>query len=127
MRARRALSRACPRPRDWATPMRSTITKTKGHFLFKDPATSEIYTLSLHDALPISGRYIQLEANPNADPEIRDFLVALRACTEGSLAGSDEAGYSEEKFLQVKRIIERFRSEERRVGEECRSRCWPYP
>ena len=58
------------------------------------------------------GRYIQLEANPNADPEIRDFLVALRACTEGSLAGSDEAGYSEEKFLQVKRIIERFRGRE---------------
>src|SRR5437870_9807747 len=24
-------------------------------FLFKDPATPEIYTLSLHDALPISG------------------------------------------------------------------------
>ena len=58
------------------------------------------------------GRYIQLEANPNVDPEIRDFLVALRACTEGSLAGSDEAGYSEEKFLQVKRIIERFRGRE---------------
>ena len=58
------------------------------------------------------GRYIQLEANPNADPEIRDFLAALRACTEGSLAGSDEAGYSEEKFLQVKRIIERFRGRE---------------
>src|SRR5438105_9672451 len=25
-------------------------------FFFKDPATTEIYTLSLHDALPISGR-----------------------------------------------------------------------
>src|SRR5688500_19862633 len=23
------------------------------HFIFKDPATTEIYTLSLHDALPI--------------------------------------------------------------------------
>ena len=31
------------------------------------------------------GRYIQLEATPNPDPEIRDFLAALRACTEGSL------------------------------------------
>src|SRR5665811_1246405 len=58
------------------------------------------------------GRYIQLEANPNLDPEIRDFLVALRACTEGSLAGSGDAGYSEEKFLQVKHIIERFRGRE---------------
>ena len=58
------------------------------------------------------GRYILLEASPNPDPEIRDFIAALRACTEGSLAGSDEAGYSEEKFVQVKRIIERFRGRE---------------
>src|SRR3712207_7974545 len=26
-----------------------------GHFFFNDTATTEIYTLSLHDALPISG------------------------------------------------------------------------
>src|SRR5438874_7784843 len=28
---------------------------TAPHFFFNDPATTEIYTLSLHDALPISG------------------------------------------------------------------------
>src|ERR1039457_5039620 len=72
----------------------------------------ETINRSLRGIVYNPGRYIQLEANPNADPEIRDFLVALRACTEGSLAGSDEAGYSEEKFLQVKRIIERFRGRE---------------
>src|SRR5207249_8421608 len=27
----------------------------RAHFLFPDPAPAEIYTLSLHDALPISG------------------------------------------------------------------------
>src|SRR2546429_3138056 len=27
-------------------------------FFFNDPATTEIYTLSLHDALPISGDYV---------------------------------------------------------------------
>ena len=53
-----------------------------------------------------------LEASPNADQEIRDFVTALRACTEGSLAGTDDAGYSEAKFVQVKRIIERFRGRE---------------
>jgi uncharacterized protein YPO0396 len=58
------------------------------------------------------GRYIQLETSPNPDQEIRDFLADLRACTEGSLAGSDEEGYSEGKFLQVKRLIERFRGRE---------------
>src|SRR5437867_5742481 len=29
-------------------------------FFFNDPATTEIYTLSLHDALPISERYLPI-------------------------------------------------------------------
>src|SRR3712207_9427278 len=31
-------------------------------FFFNDTATTEIYTLSLHDALPISGRYCRVHA-----------------------------------------------------------------
>jgi uncharacterized protein YPO0396 len=58
------------------------------------------------------GRYIQLEATPNPDQEIRDFLHDLRACTEGSLGTPETAAYSEKKFVQVKRIIERFRGRE---------------
>src|SRR6266508_3962888 len=34
-------------------------------FFFNDPATTEIYTLSLHDALPISGRRGSI---PNSGP-----------------------------------------------------------
>jgi uncharacterized protein YPO0396 len=55
------------------------------------------------------GRYIALEAQPTPDADIRDFQSELRACTEGTLAGSDDQQYSEAKFLQVKQIIERFR------------------
>jgi uncharacterized protein YPO0396 len=69
----------------------------------------EIINRSMHGINYNPGRYIQLEANANPDQEIRDFLQDLRACTEGSLAVSDSEAYSEEKFLQVKRIIERFR------------------
>jgi uncharacterized protein YPO0396 len=72
----------------------------------------EIINRSLRGIDYNPGRYILLEASPNPDQEIRDFIAALRACTEGSLAGSDEAGYSEEKFVQVKRIIDRFRGRE---------------
>jgi len=36
----------------------------------------------------------------------------IRACTEGSLTGSDDQAYSEAKFLEVKRIIERFQGRE---------------
>jgi len=58
------------------------------------------------------GRYIVLEAQPSQDADIRDFQTELRACTEGALTGSDDAQYSEAKFLQVKHIIERFRGRE---------------
>lgn len=58
------------------------------------------------------GRYIMLEPQSGADPEIRDFLQELRTCTEGALTGSEDNQYSENKFLQVKRIIERFRGRE---------------
>ncbi|MBV5328941.1 MAG: ATP-dependent exonuclease SbcCD, C subunit-like protein [Chlorobium sp.] len=59
-----------------------------------------------------AGRYITLEAQLNLDADIRDFQSELRACTEGSLTGSDDAQYSEAKFLQVRRIIDRFRGRE---------------
>lgn len=58
------------------------------------------------------GRYIVLEAQVSQDADIRDFQSELRSCTEGSLTGSDNAQYSEAKFLQVKSIIERFRGRE---------------
>lgn len=58
------------------------------------------------------GRFIVLEAQIAQDADIRDFQSELRACTEGSLTGSDDAQYSEAKFLQVKQIIERFRGRE---------------
>lgn len=59
-----------------------------------------------------TGRYIVLEARPTPDADTRDFQTELRACTEGALTGSDDSQYSEAKFLQVKRIIERFRGRE---------------
>jgi uncharacterized protein YPO0396 len=62
------------------------------------------------------GRYIVLESQPSPDAEIRDFQQELRACTEGAFTGSvdgtDDAQYSEVKFLQVKAIIDRFRGRE---------------
>ncbi|MBB5499054.1 ATP-binding protein [Paraburkholderia sp. MM5384-R2] len=59
-----------------------------------------------------AGRYIVLESQSSPDAEIREFQSDLRACTEGELTGSDDSQYSETKFLQVKRIIDRFRGRE---------------
>ncbi|SMG34911.1 ATP-binding protein [Dethiosulfovibrio salsuginis] len=57
-------------------------------------------------------RYIRIEAQLSHDVDVRDFQAELRACTEGTLTGSEENQYSDGKFLQVKRIIERFKGRE---------------
>ena len=67
---------------------------------------------SLSDIEYNPGRYILLEAQLNPDVDIRDFQQQLKACTEGALTGSDEAHYSEGKFLQVRSLIQRFRGRE---------------
>jgi len=68
-----------------------------------------IINQSLHEIDYARGRYIRLEEQTTSDPEVRDFQQDLRACTDNTLTGSDDAGYSEAKFLQVKQIIERLR------------------
>jgi uncharacterized protein YPO0396 len=72
----------------------------------------DLINRSLRDIDYNEGRYILLEPALSTDADIRDFQQELRACTEGALTGSDDAAYSEAKFIQVQRIIERFRGRE---------------
>jgi uncharacterized protein YPO0396 len=61
------------------------------------------------------GRYIKLLRQQTPHQEVRDFRADLRACTDGAVsagAGDGDDQYSEQKFLQVSRIIERFRGRE---------------
>ncbi|MEI2778160.1 MAG: SbcC/MukB-like Walker B domain-containing protein [Tetrasphaera sp.] len=56
------------------------------------------------------GRLITLTIQPSTNQEIRAFRDELRACTDEVIAADDQ--YSEERFLRVKRIIERFKGRE---------------
>ncbi|GAA0917797.1 ATP-binding protein [Virgisporangium aurantiacum] len=58
------------------------------------------------------GRYIRLEGHRTPNTEIRDFIGDLVACTDNSLHPDADDQYSEQKFLQVKRLIERFKGRE---------------
>ncbi len=84
--------------------------------LYKERETIKERIEQINDSLTKidynAGRYILLEAQTNQDADIREFQSELRACTEGSLTGSEDEQYSETKFLQVKHIIERFRGRE---------------
>src|SRR5437016_13751946 len=66
-------------------------------FFFNDTATTEIYTLSLHDALPILHSRGDLRGHARARRDHADLALLVR-----------------------------HRSEERRVGKECRSRWSQY-
>jgi len=69
----------------------------------------ETINRSLHEIDYEKSRYIRLLAESAPDHEIREFIQDLRACTEGTSTGAGDDHYSEQKFLQVKAIIERFR------------------
>src|SRR5256886_16354639 len=88
-------------------------------FFFNDTATTEIYTLSLHDALPIyfsahrSGARVgaeDVEDEPAQDGQVLRGVVFSRSAA----------------VLVQDDIEHPMRSEERRVGKECRSRWSPY-
>jgi uncharacterized protein YPO0396 len=57
-------------------------------------------------------RYIILLALNAGDAEIRQFRQDLKSCTEGSFSQDQQDSYSEDKFRQVKKIIDRFQGRE---------------
>src|SRR2546429_8429047 len=89
-------------------------------FFFNDTATTEIYTLSLHDALPICklSALGKLWKEPPAffsETEYRSLKTDNYRTIRGAARTiACRGGFSCE------------RSEERRVGKECRSRWSPY-
>src|SRR3712207_9087598 len=115
-------------------------------FFFNDTATTEIYTLSLHDALPIYPDATQPITNIN----LTDTLPSGLTFKTGSVSinGSPDASADPTAGISIPTIaassdatvsfvadvtaapsggaLKYVRSEERRVGKECRSRWSPY-
>lgn len=58
------------------------------------------------------GTYIRLNCDRSADSEVRAFNADLRACVGETLGGGDDEVYTENKFLQVKKLIDRFNGRE---------------
>src|SRR3712207_9339870 len=89
-------------------------------FFFNDTATTEIYTLSLHDALPIS------ESNEELDSILQRLpLWGLAKWKVTPLENLEGRTARDRQFIeQLEQSLQR--SEERRVGKECRSRWSPY-
>src|SRR3712207_9557003 len=128
------------------------VCSTWCFFFFNDTATTEIYTLSLHDALPISEarakelcRKVKVGKFPFigngkaiALGEAEGFVKTVFDAGTGELLGAHMVGAEVTELIQgyaVARQLETteaelthtvfphptLRSEERRVGKECRS------
>lgn len=67
------------------------------------------------------GRYIRLLPDQTTNTEVREFRSELRACTDNLAGSSSDEQYSENKFLQVKRLIDRFKGRE---GMTDQDRVW---
>src|SRR5256885_17058284 len=103
-------------------------------FFFNDTATTEIYTLSLHDALPIlyavARGALSISGTAACGEQARTALLTLVeppmwlgeiALFDGAERTHDAQAATACTVLHVPQ-----RSEERRVGKECRSRWSPY-
>src|SRR3712207_9582566 len=97
-------------------------------FFFNDTATTEIYTLSLHDALPISGAFSSEASSCSATSgHARDQTPSEHGRTAFVDHHLDHHWNRSLRFAVVPYAARPGqRSEERRVGKECRSRWSPY-
>src|SRR5256885_13600293 len=111
--------------------MRGTFNPGYVFFFFNDTATTEIYTLSLHDALPIM---LDPSCSVTGDgAPASPVKAALSTCMRSSYTTSlfiprirSSAGPMAPEPIPGASIDVESRSEERRVGKECRSRWSPY-
>src|SRR3712207_8903212 len=67
------------------------ITASNTFIFFNDPATTEIYTLSLHDALPISpdSASIATGSRPRASSTVATASAMTRGCIIRSASAGD--------------------------------------
>ena len=81
----------------------------------------EIINRSLTSIDYDDGTYISLVADPEPDVEIRQFKEDLKACLGDTLTGKEDDVYTENKFIQVKAIIDRFNG---RMGQADIDKRW---
>src|SRR3712207_7333642 len=73
-------------------------------FFFNDTATTEIYTLSLHDALPISSAR-RLISSPHASRRIRDRLNPTSLSADGAALLDDDRSEEHTSELQSRQYL----------------------
>src|SRR5256885_17245271 len=99
-------------------------------FFFNDTATTEIYTLSLHDALPICAPqnepHLLVQAIAAGLPDQDDPNHTPALAMMQTMLSAMPRDMQQDAARHLRHTLDHGRSEERRVGKECRSRWSPY-
>ena len=85
-------------------------------FFFNDTATTEIYTLSLHDALPIFATLNN--AAEKARAEIADRDEKLGKALLGAAQNKERAGAADKELAELKKTLNRVESERDALSEK---------
>src|SRR2546426_1094248 len=99
-------------------------------FFFNDTATTEIYALSLHDALPIyfngTDSFTYKASDGQAQSGVATVTITVTPVNDAPVAANDDSYTTPEDTLLMVSAPGVLRTEERRVGKERRSRWSPY-
>src|SRR2546421_1941233 len=98
-----------------------TYPITRFLFFFNDTATTEIYTLSLHDALPIYPFYVRLARIAKADPFADRVLIRKPFLREGIIDDRDARAIELIAIVKKSALQKRDRSEEHTSELQSRS------
>src|SRR6266478_9806139 len=90
-------------------------------FFFNDTATTEIYTLSLHDALPISLVELLLLALPGQIERLRDLVDALQVSAQRQARSEEHTSELQSQSNLVCRLLLEKKKQDRR-GRRRKSR-----
>jgi uncharacterized protein YPO0396 len=96
--------------------LQNTLDRQSGEIIEK----IEHINRSLRDIEYSEGSYIELIAEPVRDMRIREFKESLKSAVSGAIG--EYNSYDEQKFLQIKEIIERFNGREGHSDEDRRWR-----
>src|SRR2546430_16127337 len=115
---------------DWICKELHSLSGILFFFFLNDTATTEISTLPLHDPLPIFAGWTSPARAPNVTTPVRFGTAVPTAMCTRSASPATSSPYGANRLANRLRSsdngIAGLRSEERRVGKECRSRWSPY-
>src|SRR5256885_2046062 len=94
----------------WKKKKRLRHLQISSFFFFNDTATTEIYTLSLHDALPISKWPLTKTSSAANGSAVSAPRVVSRAAAAASSSGRGSAGWNGARTIGATLVY--FRSEE---------------